>query len=354
MIEIAHGNLLEADVEALVNTVNTVGVMGKGIALQFKKAFPENYNLYKRACDAGQVEPGKVFITELHELSGHRFIINFPTKRHWKGKSKIEDIEAGLSALVTEIHRRGIKSVALPPLGCGNGGLRWADVFPKIERAFAQIPDIRVLVFEPNGAPAPKRIINRTERPKMTPGRAAVLCLMRRYLVPGYVYRLSMLEIQKLAYFMQAAGQELRLKFEKGPYGPYADNLRKVLETIDGHFIEGYGDGVGTNSPETPITLFPDAAKEAEEFVHDNSDVQKRFRRVEELIEGFETPYGMELLSSVHWVTVYREPQGYINSVSVIKSVQNWNDRKRKLMQGRHIEIAFDRLNALGWFSSPN
>lgn len=349
MIEITHGNLIEADADALVNTVNTVGVMGKGIALQFRKAFPENYESYKRACASGQVEPGKVFTTELHEGSRRRFIVNFPTKRHWKGKSKIEDIESGLAALVQEIRTRGIESVAVPPLGCGNGGLRWNDVFPRIEKAFATIPNVRALIYEPSGSPSPQRMINRSERPKMTPGRAAVICLMSRYLVPGYVYRLSMLEIQKLAYFVQCAGEDLRLNFVKGPYGPYADNLRKVLETMDGHFIEGYGDGVGTNTPETPITVFPDAASEAEQFLHGQSDIQSRFRRVAELIEGFETPYGMELLSTVHWVATRETAARQDDSSQVLSAVQNWNERKQTIMQPGHVDIAWQRLRHLKW-----
>jgi len=231
MIERTRGNLLEADAEALVNTVNTVGVMGKGIALQFKKAFPENFKAYRKACDAKELQPGTMLVVESRELTGNpRFIINFPTKRHWRGKSKMEDIESGLAALVEEIQNRGIQSVAVPPLGCGNGGLCWSDVLPRIESAFAELPGIRVLVYDPAGAPLLHGMMDRTKRPKMTDGRAAVLCLMNRYLVPGYMYRLSMLEVQKLAYFMQVAGQDLKLRFQKHHYGPYADNLRKVME----------------------------------------------------------------------------------------------------------------------------
>src|SRR6516162_7903389 len=119
MVERVSGNLLDADVQALVNTVNTVGVMGKGIALQFKKAYPENYRAYKKACDAGQVQPGQMLTYDLGGLQNPRYIINFPTKRHWRGGSKIEDIESGLVALIKEVERLKIESIALPPLGCG-------------------------------------------------------------------------------------------------------------------------------------------------------------------------------------------------------------------------------------------
>lgn len=349
MIEKTTGNLLEADVEALINTVNTVGVMGKGIALQFKKAFPENFKAYKKACDAKELEPGQMLVVETHELPGTaKYIINFPTKRHWRGKSKMEDIDSGLVALVQEIKKRNITSVAVPPLGCGNGGLRWSEVFPRIEAAFAGLPDVRVLVFEPAGAPSPRKMLNRTERPNMTPGRAAVLCLMNRYSVPGYVYRLSMLEIQKLAYFMQVSGQALRLKFQKHHYGPYADNLRKVLERIDGHYIEGYGDGDGTNSPETPITLLADAADEAESFLEKDEETQERFAQVSKLIEGFETPYGMELLATVHWVAS-ENPKAREDVSEAVRDVHAWNARKRDLMQPAHIETAWNVLRKNDW-----
>jgi O-acetyl-ADP-ribose deacetylase (regulator of RNase III) len=302
------------------------------------------------ACAAGEVEPGRMLVVKNRELTGNpRYIINFPTKRHWKGKSKLEDIDAGLRALVNEVRERNIASIAIPPLGCGHGGLNWSDIFPRIERAFAALPEVHVLVYEPKGSPSPRKVVDRTKRPNMTPGRAAVLCLMNRYLVPGYLYQLTMLEVQKLTYFMQCSGEELQLNFVKHFYGPYADNLRKVLEKIDGHFIEGYGAGDGTNSPATPLTLREDAAEEAEEFLRHQSDVQQRFHRVAALIEGFETPYGMELLSSVHWVATRENSAAAQDSSVAVQEVHGWNDRKRRPMQSKHIEAAWQRLRDERW-----
>ncbi len=151
MIEYKQGNLLEENTEAIVNTVNCVGVMGKGIALQFKQAFPENFRQYKKACDSKEVRPGKMFISDTGKLFP-RYIINFPTKRHWRGKSKIEDIETGLKSLVDSVRRFNIKSIAIPPLGCGNGGLNWGQVKPMIANAFIKLPDVTVIIFEPGDA----------------------------------------------------------------------------------------------------------------------------------------------------------------------------------------------------------
>ncbi|MFN6570416.1 macro domain-containing protein [Dendronalium sp. ChiSLP03b] len=201
MIEFKQGNLLEENAEALVNTVNNVGVMGKGIALQFKQAYPENFRQYEKACRAGEVQPGQMFTVSTDSLFNPKYIINFPTKRHWKSKSKIEDIKSGLVALVAEVQRLGITSIAIPPLGCGNGGLNWLEVKPLIESAFAQLPHVQVIIFEPSGAPAAENMQIATKKPNITRGRALIIHLLEAYGIPGY--ELTKLEIQKLAYFLQ-------------------------------------------------------------------------------------------------------------------------------------------------------
>src|SRR5579864_8886158 len=183
MIETTKGNLLKAPAEALVNTVNTVGVMGKGIALQFRQAFPGMYRAYEKACERGDVQLGKVLVFDLGGLvGGPRWIINFPTKGHWRAASRISDIEAGLADLVSQVRKLRIRSIAVPPLGCGNGGLEWSAVRPKIENAFAVLPDVRVFLFEPAKAPKSAAMPNRTNRPKLTLGQAALVGLIDRYL----------------------------------------------------------------------------------------------------------------------------------------------------------------------------
>ncbi len=153
MTEITTGDILLADAEALVNTVNCVGISGRGIALQFRHAFPENFKAYAAACKRGEVQPGRMFVFEMGQLTNPRYIINFPTKRHWRGKSRLQDIESGLTALVREVRERHIRSVAVPPLGCGLGGLRWSEVRPKIEAAFAELPGVQLIIFAPAKSP---------------------------------------------------------------------------------------------------------------------------------------------------------------------------------------------------------
>lgn len=347
MIELTRGNLLEAPAEALVNTVNCVGYMGKGIALQFKQAFPANFKHYEVACHAGDMVPGKMMIHDNGGLVNPRYIINFPTKRHWKGKSRIEDIESGLSALVADVQRLGIRSIAVPPLGCGLGGLEWRLVRPMIEQAFAGLPDVQVLLFEPAGAPEAKAMPVRTERPHMTPARALFIRLMDAY--SALDYSRTLLEVQKLAYFLQEAGEPLRLNYEAGHYGPYAPNLNKVLEVMEGHFIRGYGD---SQKPEAEIELLPGAVDEASAFLADKRDSLTRLEQVADLIEGFETPYGMELLATVHWVAHYGGRQGEAPAPDVDAAtnvVHAWNPRKQNIFKPDHIRAAWMQLAQRGW-----
>ena len=342
MIKIVRGNLLVADAEALVNTVNCVGFMGKGIALQFKKAFPENFNAYHRACNAKKVIPGRMFVFETGTWTNPKYIINFPTKRHWRGKSKLQDIETGLGSLIEEVCNSGIASIAIPPLGCGLGGLRWNTVRLLIENSFSTLPDVRVLLFEPVGTPDARSMPIGTQKPKMTVARALFIKLMQHY--SRFAYRLTLLEIQKLAYFLQESGEPLRLKYEAGIYGPYAHNLNKVLEILEGHFIRGYGD---TQKPDVEIMLLDGAVAAADRFMSGHEDKNIRLGKVAELIEGFETPYGMELLSSVHWV-VHHGEKPISTEDQAIQAVYNWNNRKRNMLKEAHLRIAWRRLSEKG------
>ncbi len=342
MIKEARGNLLKSGVEALVNTVNTVGVMGKGIALQFRKAFPKDYfNHYKKACENGELQLGKVHIYHHSSISNPKFIINFPTKKHWRGKSKIEDVKSGLEDLVLKVKENEIKSIAIPPLGCGNGGLNWKDVKPLIEEAFSEAPNVEVLLFAPGGSPKATEMKDISKRPNMTPARAAFVSLFHQYLLPGY--KLSLLEVQKLAYFLQESGEDLKLKFEKQKFGPYANNVNHLLQVMDNHFIEGYGDRTQKTLEQT-MSVKSGALSEAKDYLERESpSTISNLEEVFRLIEGFEYPHGMELLSTVHWVM--RENQVAKSDLSkVVNLVHSWNARKRKVFSEKEIEVAWKRL----------
>ena len=346
MIRFKSGDILVEDAEALVNTVNCVGIMGRGIALQFKKAFPENFRVYAGACKRGDVQPGRMFPFKTGALTNPRYIINFPTKRHWRGKSRIEDIEAGLEALVELIREFGIRSIALPPLGSGLGGLEWQSVRERIVEAMRDLENVHVVVFEPNGAPETKAMVRNREVPKMTSGRAALVGLIHRYLNGLLDPFVTLLEVHKLMYFMQAAGQPLRLGFVQGPYGPYAENLQHVLHAVEGHFLSGYADGGDT--PGKPLQLVPGSIKDAVAVLDRSHATRNRFNQVGELVEGFESPFGLELLSTVHWVLAHHMPE---SQDELVASIYGWNQRKR-LFSPRQIALAAEVLTEKGWTGS--
>lgn len=344
MIEYKVGDIFAEDVEALVNTVNCVGVMGRGVALQFKRAFPENFKAYAERCKHNEMRPGRVFVFETGNLGNPRYVINFPTKRHWRGKSRTEDIESGLKSLVGAIEEHGIGSVALPPLGSGLGGLDWnREVRPMLAASLSELPDVRFVVFEPGGGQQDLRANRSTDVPKMTPARAALVVLMDGYIRVLLDPYITLLEVHKLMYFLQAAGEPLKLRFVKGHYGPYADNLRHQLNALEGHFIAGYLDG--GDKPGKPLDLVPGAVEDAKTVLDSADDTRQRIERVRRLVEGFETAYGLELLATVHWIVDNEQPR---NSGHLRQLVGAWSPRKRRFTE-RQLRIAADRLHETGW-----
>lgn len=339
MTTVKTGNVLDESAEALVNTVNTVGVMGRGVALQFKQRFPENFKAYEKACARKEVVPGRMFVFETGDLFP-RIIINFPTKRHWRYHSRMEDIDAGLEDLVRVLRERGVTSVAVPPLGCGLGGLDWNEVRPKIEAALDSVPGLSAVLFEPGAAPASAVAV---KAPNMTAGRAALIALVRRYLSGLLSPFITLLEVQKLMYFLQTAGQNLRLNYTKQAYGPYAENLRHVLRAVEGHWLSGYADG--GDAPAKELALLPGAAEQAAAFLADQPDTQERIERVARLVDGYEDSFGMELLATVHWVIA---KDGARTLSETVDKVHDWNERKKQFSE-RQIEKARARLVDQGW-----
>ena len=353
MIRYASGNLLEAKVEALVNTVNEVGVMGKGIALMFKEAFPANAREYEEATKAGRVRVGQVLVTRSPELLGPRWIIHFPTKKHWRQPSRLEWIRDGLVDLRRVIAREGIRSIALPPLGCGNGGLAWEDVQPVIEAELGALADVEVVVYAP--ASDYRNVPKSSGAEELTPARALIAELVRRYLILGN--DCTNLEVQKLAWFLdrriRALGLEdpLRLTFTAHKYGPYADQLRHLLNHLDGSYLHC----ARRLSDAGPLDLiWFDASRRAavEAYLEgpEGRPYVPALEQTAELIDGFESPLGMELLATVDWLL--REEGVEPDAEALRRALGRWPGgpaaarRKQDLFDERLLGLALERLGA--------
>ena len=351
MITTGTGDLLEADVEALVNTVNCVGVMGKGIALQFKRRYPANFKAYAAACSRGEVQLGRMFVFPLDVITGPRYVINFPTKGHWRARSRIRDIETGLRDLVQVIRDRGIRSIAIPPLGAGNGGLDWADVEPLIRASLEPLDDVEVRLYAPS-----KRHRELAGGPqRMTWGRAVVLGLIDAYVARRHAVEpwedqegASALEIQKLMYFAAAHEPKLGLKFARGSYGPYSDQVRHLLQGMEGTFLQGYGDGSDRVLDLAPIAPTAEGRRHASQVPQHQQIQDSIIRPTLEAVEGFEGPYGVELLASVHWVAT---TEGAVDPTAASDAVKTWTSRKADLFGPKPVAEALDhlrRVNLLG------
>lgn len=348
MVIFKQGNLLEARAEALVNTVNTVGVMGKGIALMFKERFAENFRRYAAACEAKEVRTGKMFVTEVSELDGPRWVINFPTKQHWRGNSRMEWITTGLQDLRRFLIENEVKSVAIPPLGAGNGGLDWAEVRPRIEAALGDL-STEILVFEPTEKY--RNVAKRTGVEKLTPARALIAELVRRYWVMGI--ECSLLEIQKLAWFLErnierAGLTPLDLRFTPHRYGPYADRLRHLLEGLDGSYL--HCDKRIADADPLDVIWFDDGRKVFVQTYLKNEarEYAVALEATAALIDGFESPFGMELLSTVDWLLARESVAPTVPAIR--EGLRHWRcgpdaaKRKSRLFDDRALGIALERL----------
>jgi O-acetyl-ADP-ribose deacetylase (regulator of RNase III) len=353
MMRFLQGNLLDAPTEAVVNTVNTVGVMGKGIALMFKEAFPDNFRIYEEAAKREQVQIGHMFVTENRTLEGPRWLINFPTKKHWRQPSRLEWIVEGLQDLRRVVEEKGIQSIALPPLGCGNGGLDWSDVRPEIERALGQLSNVDVWVFEPTAKY--QNVAKRAGVMKLTPARVLVAEIVRRYWVLGI--ECTNLEVQKLCWFLERTINELSfenpldLRFVADKYGPYSERLRHLLNGLDGSYLHcdkrlsdaGPSDTIWFDEERRP---FVDLYLRQENARH----LTKVLDRTAERIDGFESPLGMELLATVDWL-IEKQHCGR-NLASIREGLRRWPtepaaaERKQRLFNDRLITLALAKLDS--------
>lgn len=350
MITFTQGNLLEARAEALVNTVNTVGVMGKGIALMFKERFGENFRLYAAACKAKQVQTGRMFVTEVHELDGPRWIVNFPTKQHWRAPSQLAWVTEGLQDLRRFLIEQEVKSIAIPPLGAGNGGLEWDEVREQIEATLGDL-DTEIMVFEPTRQY--QNVAKRAGVEKLTPARALIAELVRRYWVLGM--ECSLLEIQKLAWFLERAIERyspgdnpLNLQFVAHKYGPYANRLDHLLNNLDGSYL--HCEKRISDADPLDVIWFDDERK-AFLQTYLKSEAKPYGDALEHttaLIDGFESPFGMELLATVDWLLT---KEGVAPNVPAVREgLRRWRggsdaaERKDRLFDDRALGIALERL----------
>jgi O-acetyl-ADP-ribose deacetylase (regulator of RNase III) len=355
MIEYRQGDLRESGAVALVNTVNEVGVLRKGVALLLRDAFPANTEAYERAVRVGEVRVGRMFVTENPTPAGPRWIINFPTKKHWRNPSKLEWIREGLRDLVRVVTEKRIPSVAVPPLGCGSGGLEWAVVKREIEGELSGLDDVHIIVFEP-ADPGPIA----SEPPDgamLTPAQALILEMVRRYAVLGL--DCTNLEIHKLAWFLDRAiracwlPDPLHLQFEARKYGPYAERLSEVLNALDGSYLRCEK----RSSMAGPFDLiwFEDARRDEVAAALGDEAVRPylpALERAAAVIDGFESPLGMELLATVDWLLAHDSvtPTGF----AIKAAARHWPggrpaaSRKLKLFDDRLIDLALRRLRGFG------
>lgn len=342
-MQFVKGNLLESSAQALVNTVNTVGVMGKGIALQFKEVFPNNFKLYAEACKKKELKPGMLLVVKENTLQGERIIINFPTKTAWQFKSKYEYVEEGLKELVKVIRHYNITSIAIPPLGCGNGGLKWEIVRPMMEKYLGDITGVEIQVFEPNEAV--KELLKQQDvkgEVKLTPARAMLLYAMFFY--EGLGETSSLFVANKLAYFLQRLGEKSlsKLNFEANHYGPYSVQVEHVLHALNGKYLKGLEQM--NAKPFEPLELQYSTFDEIKAYIDKEltSEHKQRLKNLTNLISGFQSALSLEILASVDFV---RKENPGLKREEVIHAVQSWSDRKRKLFQEKYIATAISHLN---------
>jgi O-acetyl-ADP-ribose deacetylase (regulator of RNase III) len=337
MIKYITGDILESSADALINTVNTVGVMGKGIALQFKKAYHNNYKAYVEACKRNEIEIGKVFIVKDSNLnSGTKYIINFPTKKDWRKPSEYSFIDAGLDDLVRVLKEYEIKSVAIPPLGAGNGGLEWEKVKKIIEQKLGNL-DVEIVVFEPT-LHIKEQL--KKERVKLTDARALLLYVLYDLVKNGeYVSEFSS---EKVCYFLQRFGAKkyFNLDFSPNFYGPYSGKVRFVLNVLNGSYIMGYSDM--NKKPFEPLTLMSDGYDVVKVHIESNSELNSIAKKTIDFLTGLYSDFALELLSSIDFITTN---QNSFEKDMITRELENWSDRKRSMFSNpRYIDISVKQL----------
>jgi len=337
LMKFLKGDLFESNADALVNTVNTVGVMGKGVAFQFKKLFPHNYNIYKKRCESKDFQIGDLLLVEDENiLTGKKLIINFPTKKHWRHPSKYEYIQIGLEKLKTVIIERNIKSIAIPPLGSGNGGLKWDRVKEMMIKALDNL-NTEIYIYEPNKK-IRKALLK--EKVKLTPARAMLMYMLFQLVRNGEF--VSEFACEKLCYFLQRFGAKgyFKLQYSKRYYGPYSGTVRHLMSTLNGSYLAGY-DSKDTK-PFEYVDILQDGEKLILDYIKNKDELKKIVDETSDFLDGFYSYFGLELLSSIDFI-LQTNKATELNQV--VENLNSWNTRKKELFADDYrIEVAYNHL----------
>ncbi len=353
---VRRGDLLDSGAQTLVNTVNTVGVMGKGIALEFKRRFPDMFADYQLRCAKGQVRLGEPYLWRgLLEP----WIVNFPTKEHWRSASRIADIERGLAFLAGHLEEWGVTSLAVPPLGAGSGGLDWLTVGPTIYRhldalavpvllyAPLDVPDEQAtLEFLAAQGPPPGGLSGARANGKLRPGWMVVAEIVRRIDQTRYAWPVGRTRLQKIAYFATRTGVPTGFEYVEASYGPFTHDLAGAL----GRLINN---GVLTERPigrmlaVRPGPTFDDASARYQDAVQPH---EATIQRVVDLLVRLDSRH-TEIAASVHFAAgvVASELGRRPSEREVLERAQRWKQRRRPPLEEPEIVMAIRGLAALGW-----
>jgi len=340
MIQYVTGNILESKAEALVNTVNTQGVMGKGIALQFKKEFPVNFRVYEEACSNKTFNIGDLLVTEESSLhAGKKIIINFPTKTNWRLPSEYSYIEKGLAALVKVIVEKKISSIAIPPLGAGNGGLDWQKVKSMLHHYLSGL-DAEIFIYEPTAA---IQEVLKKERVKLTPARAMLLTVLYDLVRNGEF--VSEFAAEKIAYFLQRFGakETFKLEFQPNFYGPYSGKVKHVLYYLNGSYLMGYSSK--DKKPFEELGMVADGEEEVNGYLSlpENEGYKLIAEKTKDFLKGFYSAFGLELLSTIDFIIKEKKAA---TAEDIEKELADWSNRKKTLFTNQHfIQIATKHIN---------
>jgi O-acetyl-ADP-ribose deacetylase (regulator of RNase III) len=334
MIRFSKGNIFEAQTDAIVNTVNLVGVMGKGLALQFKERFKNNFLIYKQACSNRTIGIGNSLVVAEQWLGKPILIINFPTKVHWRNPSEYSYIEQGLDNLRQLITRYNVQSIAIPPLGAGNGGLDWNIVKQMIS---AKLSDINcdIVVFEPGYS-----AVSTTGSAKLTPARALLVYMLRKMQCEGF--DATAFAAVKLIYFMQRFGARdiFKLDFQPYIYGPYCDKVRHLLHAIDGTFIRGFADM--SKRPFEPFDTNHNRLHEVNEMVEQDPTLSAIAKRTCDFLNDNWDDFSLELLSTVDYLMM-QNPAASVDEI--YNRLCAWNDRKKRIFADKRLtESAYHHI----------